>query len=296
MLGSVLALTAALCWAGTSVMLKSLTARIEAVSLNTLRTWIASIALLSLLPFARYIDAPQGMSLGAAGILMASSMMGMALGDTLYIKSLAYLDVSYSFPIAMCLAPAMTALAAVIVLGEPFTWLMGAGTCLVLGGAYIIAVLGKPKDLRSATAKVPVKGVLFALASACAWTAAATTLKIGVTDVNPFLASIVRLPAAATALSIFAFSENRGRFQQIRACGLRTIALIAIAGIIAYCIGGTSYIVSVQLIGAGRAALLTAAAPLFILPMSTVFLKERPTRLALLGVLLVVPGVCLVTL
>ncbi len=296
MFGSVLALAAAFCWAGTSVMLKSLTARIEAVSLNTLRTWIASIALLSLLPFARHINAPQGMTLGAAVILMASSMMGMALGDTLYIKSMAYLDVSYSFPIAMCLAPAMTALVAVMFLGEPFNWLMGVGTCLVLGGAYTIAVLGRPKNMRSSTERVHMKGILFALASAGAWTAATTALKVGVTDVNPFLAAIVRLPAAATALSIFAFSEDRSRFQQIRTCGLRTIALIAVAGVTAYCIGGTIYVISVQLIGAGRAALLTAAAPLFILPMSIIFLKERPTRLALLGVFLAVPGVCLVTL
>jgi drug/metabolite transporter (DMT)-like permease len=51
-----------------------------------------------------------------------------------------------------------------------------------------------------------------------------------------------------------------------------------------------------HLIGAGKTVLLSASAPVFLLPLSVLILKERLSLLALVGVFVAVAGICLVAL
>jgi len=50
-----------------------------------------------------------------------------------------------------------------------------------------------------------------------------------------------------------------------------------------------------QLIGAGKTVLLTAVAPLFILPFAVLILREKLTRYVLAGIFICVAGIYLVT-
>jgi drug/metabolite transporter (DMT)-like permease len=49
------------------------------------------------------------------------------------------------------------------------------------------------------------------------------------------------------------------------------------------------------MLGAGRAVLITAVAPIFVLPFSIFLLKEKPTLWAIAGIVLSVLGVILVS-
>ncbi|MBS4021318.1 MAG: EamA family transporter [Dethiobacter sp.] len=53
---------------------------------------------------------------------------------------------------------------------------------------------------------------------------------------------------------------------------------------------------AMQLIGAGRTVLISASAPLFVMPFSVMVLKEKPTLYATIGVLVCVSGVVLVSI
>ena len=48
--------------------------------------------------------------------------------------------------------------------------------------------------------------------------------------------------------------------------------------------------------GAGKTTLLSASAPIFLLPMSVLILKERLSLRALAGVCIAVAGICLVAI
>ena len=153
-MGAVYALIAALCWAGSGTILKSLTTRIDTLSLNTLRLCVVSILLLALIPLSgrgiEFINTP----LMPLVYLIISGVIALAIGDTIFIKSLSYLNVSQAFPIALCSNPVFTMLLAVLLLGESFTWVTGLGTFFVLLGIYLITSTRMAPSMNSAPRRI----------------------------------------------------------------------------------------------------------------------------------------------
>ena len=294
MLGAGIAIITALAWAGSSIILKSLTTRIDTLSLNTLRLWVGSLILLAFIPLsgrgADFIHTP----FLPLVYVIASGIIAMAIGDSIYIKSLSLLDASIAFPIAQCSFPVLTVLVAVFFLGETFTWSTGAGAGLVVLGIYLIAAAGKRAKIPPVQGTVTWKGVICALTAAAAWTAAVATLKIGVVGMDAFVAAGIRIPASAIVLSALAVCRRKKGTLQLREYGLRAIGLAAAAGILTYGVAAVGYVTAIQLIGAGRTVLLTTTAPLFVLPFSILILKETPTRYTIAGTFVCVAGICLV--
>ncbi|NVM25934.1 MAG: DMT family transporter [Desulfobacterales bacterium] len=294
MLGAGIAILTALAWAGSSIILKSLTAKIDTLSLNTLRLWVGSVILLAFIPLSgRGADFLHTPFLPLVYVI-ASGIIAMAIGDSIYIESLSVLDASIAFPIAQCSFPVLTVLVAVLLLGETFTWITGAGTVLVVLGIYLIAAAGKRAKVSRVQETVSEKGVIFALMAAAAWTTAAATLKIGVTDMDAFVAAGIRIPASAIVLSLLALRRRKKGTLQFKEYGHRSIALAAAAGILTYGVAAVGYVTAIQLIGVGRTVLLTTTAPLFVLPFSILILKETPTRYTIAGTFVCVAGICLV--
>ena len=135
MLGASIALLTALAWAGSSIILKLLTAKIDTLSLNTLRLWVGSLLLLAIIPLSGRGGDLVHTPLRPMIYVIASGVIAMAVGDTIYIKSLSILDASIAFPIAQCSFPVLTVIVAVLLLGESFTWITAAGAVLGPGRA-----------------------------------------------------------------------------------------------------------------------------------------------------------------
>lgn len=83
---------------------------------------------------------------------------------------------------------------------------------------------------------------------------------------------------------------------QLRKYSSRSLALALTSGPLDYGVGMVLFIIAIQLIGAGKAVVLAAASPLFLLPFSVFILKERLTRLTLIGIFAGIAGICLVTI
>jgi transporter family protein len=228
--------------------------------------------------------------------IIGSGIIAIAIGDTVYIRSLSFLDVSRAYPIAQSTFPILTMIVAVLFLGEPFTWFTGVGAFLVVLGVYLIATSGRLSPIPAEKGKISWKGVALALTAAVAWTMGAVCLKLGVTDMDAFVAAAIRIPVSAVILTLFSLSQNRKRTFRLRHYGLRNMLLAAGTGILTYGVASVCYVTAMQLIGAGKTVLLTAVAPLFILPSSIFILKEKPTRCAIAGTLICVAGVCLVSI
>ena len=113
---------------------------------------------------------------------------------------------------------------------------------------------------------------------------------------DPFVAAGIRIVVSAIVLTLLTMRLREKGALQIRAYGIRALTYIAFAGIMTYGVAAVGYVSAIQLISAGRTALLTAIAPLFALPFSIFVLKERPTRYAIAGIFICVGGVCMVVL
>ena len=130
------------------------------------------------------------------------------------------------------------------------------------------------------------------MAAAVAWTAGAVILKLGLLEMNAIFAAAIRTFSATVALTVFQCGSNTGRNPSIfKNTEPAKLCLTILSGMIGYGISGLAYVVSVQRVGAGRTVLITSLTPIFVLMLSTLFLKEKPPLQSLIGTIICVIGI-----
>jgi len=295
MVGIGIALFTALGWAVNSVIVKYISGKMDSFSINMLQLWSGSIILVAIVFLSGrghdYIHTP----VQSLIFLAIAGLLGMAVGNTVYVKSLSFIDVSRAFAIAMCAFPMLATVVAILLLAEPFTWVNVVGAILVVVGLYLMVVLGRRRTATAVAGSNSLKGVALAFLAAVLWMMGTIALRLGATEIDAFIAAAIRVPIAAMALTGLRFSQKRREALQFEKYGLRTVGLLVAAGVLQYGVAAIGYVVAIQMLGAGRAVLITAVAPIFVLPFSIFLLKEKPTIWAIGGVVLSVLGVILVS-
>jgi len=288
------ALLAAALWAVGSILLTSQTRWIDPIPLSALRCLVATAFIAILLPPLGAIGELRDLSLNTAVSMVGSGILAMGLGDTLYIASLGMIGVSRAFPISMSSYPLVTFLLAVSLLDESLSWVVLLGAILIIVGVSVLVVEGRAQVTGGAELRrgSPGRGVVFVLLAALFWALSTIWLKAGSGDLNAAAASSLRIPAAGLFMLLLA----RGRLGELRVVtgGWRTLATVALAGILGTGVGGLLYVYAVQEAGAGRAAILSSTSPLFVLPLAVFFLSERLTLWVLLGTVVSIVGIWLV--
>jgi len=289
--GEISALGCAFTWALSSVFTKSLAPRFHPLTLNLLRCLGASFVLWALIPFYPGIQSLGQAPAASVIFLVISAVLGISLGDTIYIQGLKMINVTLAFPLAQSSMPVLTLIAAVLFLGERMTWSLAVGTALVIGGIYLIAVPhgSAPASPFSPTHQKKGRGISLILMAAALWSISISLLKPGLQGVNLVLANGIRLPLACLVLIPLALGQRRADPSSKPTAG--EIFLGAFSGALSFGLGGLLFLVAIQHAGAGKAAVLTSCAPLFGLPLSARYLKERVTPRVLWGTGLVVMGI-----
>jgi drug/metabolite transporter (DMT)-like permease len=294
MLGAGIALLTSLAWSISSILLKLVAGKIDSLSINTLRTLVGSIILFTFIFTTGRLEIFFHLPLNSFVYVIFSGLLAMGIGDTMYIKSIALLDVSIAFPLSQVSFILLAVLAAILFLDEPFTWITVVGAVLVILGIYLMTSSRGRTPAPSGKKPINPKGLIFILVAIIAWTGATILLKIGVIGVDPFIAASLRISASAIVLLVVILSRPGKGTVALWQIGWKYLGLIATAGLLTYGVAAVGYVTAIQLIGAGKTVLLTAIAPLFALPFSILILKEKPTRFTLLGVIVSVVGIWLV--
>lgn len=296
-IGEAAALGSAALWALSSIVMGAQTARTPAVVVSAMRGLAGALSLILLagvLYIAGDLSFP-GPSTSLA--LVCSGMLGLGLGDTIYIRCLGILGVSRAFPISMSAYPLFTFLLAAAVLGESVHPLVLVGGVLIIAGIVLI-VSGERAEHPDGSDEPPADprrarlGLGMALLSAGLWAGASVWLRAASDGVDPIAAQTVRTPAAAALVTGIALGAgHRGREW---ALSRRTLGALLITGVIGTAAGSVLFVIAVQRAGAGRVSLLASTAPLFALPMATLLLGEKITRRVLAGTGLTIAGIWLV--
>ncbi|MBI4495491.1 MAG: DMT family transporter [Deltaproteobacteria bacterium] len=286
LLGEISALACAFCWTAGGTLTKSVAVRFGAVRLNFWRSLTASASLWVIIPFSPGLDHLHA-SFGAFLYLCLSSLIGISIGDTIYIRGLKLIDFTLALPIAQSAMPLFTLGAAVLFLGEPLSVHLALGAVLVLLGIYLIgSPVGRQRP-RPGCKKAT--GIALILLAALLWAASVSLLKLGLQGVDLLLANGIRMPVAAAALlpMLAMRSEAVGEGRLTR----RELTLGAGAGIIGFGIGGALFLLAIRHAGLGKAAILTSSGPLWGLPLSVLLLKEKVTGRIIVGTVLVTVGI-----
>lgn len=296
-MGAAAALASSALWALTSVLLASQSGRLQPLVMSGVRSLTASLMLIGLLVATSGLVQLQEMTFITGVSMMGSGIIGQAVGDTLYINALGSLGVTRTFPITNSAYPFLTFLLAVLLLGEELTWTVPIGGVLIVAGITSIVLEQRRADAASEVKVELVRGVVFALAAAFAWSLATVWLRGQQGNLDALGAASLRIPAASVAVLLTLGLTSRGSSSRpLRLLSARSLVIVAVAGILGTGLGSVLFIYAVEDIGAARTAFVTTSAPVFAIPMGVLFLAEKLTPRMLLGTAVTIVGIWLVLL
>lgn len=290
-LGELSALCSAFLWSLNATLLRPLSATVPALRITSLQyavvavfTFVVALAL-GRLPAALEIPALQ------AAALVGAALLGMAAGDTAYVRALGTMGVARSFTVATTGYIFLAFALAAVVLGEPVTFRRLAGACLLVMGLWVVV---RSKD-RGVGAVAPAgalgTGLVFAGIAAVCWAATTTAMKPALSDVDVLAANVLRIPAVALALNAVNLAHHGF---PMRAYNRRMVLVAGVAGILGMGIGSLCFLYAIQAAGAAKTAVLSSTSPLFAAALAVLVLRERLTRAVAVGTALSVAGTWLV--
>lgn len=286
------ALATAACWSATSLIAAIPSAHLGAVAFSRLRQ--VSVALL-LAVFVFVSGRWQGLSLHDTGLLLASGIIGIFVGDSLLFSALNRLGPRRSSILFALNAP-MAAVLGYAFLGEILSALAILGIAVCVAGVMLAIFFGK----RAGQVHIfeQGKGALWigvslglgaALGQAVGSVIARPLMASGI---DPFVASMVRVGIAGLCLSTFMLLP----IPNIRQKNPLTprVAVLAIgSGILAMGLGMTLLLFAFSGGKTGIVSTLSATSPAMLLPLLWLTTKERPAAGAWAGAGLVVCGMAL---
>jgi len=133
MIGELAALGAAVCWTVSAVLYKEALLRAKPISANIVRCACTSILLVAFLTVVGKIGALTELPVYAVVLAVISGIIGLGLGDTMYMFSLKRLGVARAVPIT-CTYPLFSLLLMVFLQGETVTLHVVLGAIMIVFG------------------------------------------------------------------------------------------------------------------------------------------------------------------
>lgn len=315
-------------WALSSTLLASQTAKVDVLSIVAVRAVWAMIFFAVML-FA--LDATgdfNEMSAGEALAIMATGFIGSTLGETVYTATVVVMGMTRAFTCVTGLYILFTYIGAVIFLDESVGWQVALGSVLVIGGVYLVAIFGRPRqgvERRKAAAiaggsapmdpdagatqptppaAVPAfpfatrlrpgltTSVVLVLLTSVLWAISAVWLRDASEGFQATTVGIVRLPVVLPLF--FIALMRRDTTLRRNAISLRGHVALAISGIVGTGLTLLLFIYALQRIGPGETSVLFSTSPLWALPMGYLFLREQITWWVVVGTAAAVGGIILI--
>lgn len=291
MLGEILTIVAALCWALSASLYKKSLLNVRPVTLNFFRSLPATVfafLILYLLGKWALLSKLTVVPLAHIGI---ASLLVLAVGDIFYFSGLKFVGVAKIVPIAYSYS-IFVAVISIIFLKESLTAPILVGTVAVVSGIWLVTSRTENKVGKKEHSKL---GILAALGTSLCWACGVSIFKIVLANTDPFVLVSVRmlflLPVLGV-LMLFPFgkkssSKNLTKFN---------IFTMFLSGLIAIGLGDTLYLVGLEITKANVAAPLASTTPLFAAIIAILLLKEEVSKRVLVGIFFVTAGIMLLTL
>lgn len=286
-LGESAALGAAFLWAASSVVYTRLGQTLPPILLNSLKGIVAiAFLLLTLLILQPSLG---DLSLFGIIILAISGILGIGIGDTAYFTALRYLGARNTL-LLETLSPPLSAIIAMIFLGETLNLQEWCGICLtLLGIAWVITDRTSQNGINSSQWKQGIFwGILAAICQASG--AVLSRYALILSNISPLWSTLIRLVAGTLLAFILwlTFSQFKAKTQVFL-----SYRLLGVIGLTAF---GSTYLgiwlqqISLKFAPTGISQTLSATSPLFILPIAYL-LGEKINKRSIIGVLIAFLGI-----
>jgi drug/metabolite transporter (DMT)-like permease len=222
--------------------------------------------------------------------LSLSGVIGLALGDAFLFQSYVLVGARIG-TLLLSLSTVFGVLEAWLIFGETLRMGQMLGIALALAGIiWVVAERGNGKNQGSHHVG---SGIILGILSAiCNATGLVLSRQGMAGNFSPFQGNVIRMLAALLALIlIMGFQKQTRQTVQVLRENSSALGLLALAALIGPVLGVSSSLLAVQHAKVGVASVLTSLSPIFMLPISYFFFKERLGWQAIAGTMLAMIGV-----
>ena len=295
MIGELAALGAAISWAIAPIMYRKALSNTSPVSANIVRC-ATNAAVLMILLFALGLGGVlASLPLWVVLVTVFSGLIGLGLGDTLYMTGLKTIGVSRAVPLASSY-PLFGLIWAVSLLGQPLSFFAVVGAVVILLGIWLLS-RRKDGETTQAKGKTLLLGVIFSLVTAVVWSVSLTLMDIvvsnGITGLQAnYAITTIRITSIALFLGAAApfIDRKRGFFKISR----KGIALLCIGGLIANGVGWLLMNYSFLNLPEAQAIPISSTSPLFASFAGYLLFREKATLWSVSGAIAIIVGIVLI--
>lgn len=287
-IGEIFALGSAFLWAIATIIYRKLGDNILPLGINLGKSLIAVSCLGALLLFSGIgsIDRSAFLFLSISGIL------GITLGDTFFFASLVRLGPRLAL-IFTTLIPVITIILAIVILHEKLSAINFTGVLFTLTG--VIWVI-RERSLPASKIEDLKRGIKYAVISALFCSLGIIFCKMSLSYVSTLTATFIRQSSGLLGLIFLGTIGLRIKNWVRPLADLKLLKSIVLAGFIGAFLGTWFCLLALKYIDASIASTLNSTSPVFIVPLSSIFIKEKITFGSIFGSIVAVAGVSMILL
>ena len=292
--GEIMALSGAFAIGSGTILSRFLTFKLQPVPIQAFRGLIGGIILILIVVLmgdaAKYAQIPPHL----LALSLLAGIAGITVGDALYVKILSLAPASKVCPVLWSVRILLVSIGGAIFYQEAITWFVALAAVLIMVGVYLaLSSEEAPESRTGAKPSVAKKWIPLCLLTGGLWASYYLVIKLVLTEVEPLIVNSLNSTVASIILCLFLVASGRGESLKIHRYGLRNVGLLCANGILVYVIGMVLELYAIDLAGAARTAILVSWAPIFVLLLSGLFLKEKITWRLIAGTLLCTGGTIL---
>jgi DME family drug/metabolite transporter len=293
--GEFAALGAAISWAVAPILYRRALFKTKPMSANIVRCASNAAVLMFILLALGKAAALASLPLGVIIITVASGVVGLGIGDTLYMFGLRSVGVARAVPLTASYP--LFSLVWATMLGEPVTVTAVSGAFVILLGIWLLS-RNKENCIAGIKGNLALKGIIVSLATAVVWSVSITLMDVAVTmpGVNSMDASyaIITTRIAAMAVFMIALSPVLDRDHGFLKMKRSTLIELCIGGLVANGVGWLLMNYSFLNILEAQAVPISSTTPLFSTIAGFALFHEKMTANNTLGAIVVVAGIFLI--
>lgn len=303
MSGEIIAIGVAFSWTICSLFFENAARRIGSINVNIIRLIFGFLFIGLTMVCINGHFLPQHTSQATYLWMLASGLVGFVFGDTFLFASYTLMPARFS-QLMMTLAPAFSALAGFLMLGERISLLGFVGMAVTLFGIGLSVLTKETGGEHKMHLSLPLKGLLFGLLGAVGQGLGIVLSKEGMMAYEDVYTpqNALYIPLAATQIramagivGFFIMIVCKGGLGDLwRACTNRKgVGATFVGSIFGPFLGVTLSLLAVQHTNTAIASTIMATVPVVILLPEYFILKRTVTRYQVLGAIISVIGVSL---
>lgn len=292
--GEIAALSAALLWAGSVNVFRHFGHRIPPHTLNCLKSIVGVTGYCTCVILVR---PAMPVDMGLWGLFAVSGLIGLALGDTAFFAGLKRLGAQMASA-GLCLAPVFTVFIAWGVLNEVPNLAESVGIyCIVVAlGGCVYYGKKSGSTISHLSPRALLVGLALILVAALAQATGLVIARKAFQQVHVLWGSLIRMtPALLFLLFVQGLHQPRQAVASFKKKKWALPALVT-ASFFGTFLGVLLQSVGTKYAKAGVTQALLSTFPLWVIPISRIFLKEKTNWQSILCILLAVGGICFMSL